>query len=123
MGLTIRIKGLSDKESYDCGYLSFGVFRMKVANLISTEFGSIYEKTYRESRNVTDADWAYMEQNCPAEMGPFLFHPDCEGKLTSKECKAIYGWLKDKKLDMLGHNYGVMEDYNMLEHWLNMYFT
>lgn len=121
MGLTICIKGLDDRQTYNCGYLTFGIFRQHIARMIGTEFGERYAKLYGPSKDLTDDDWKYLEDNCPEAIGPFLFYSDCDGKLTPKECRAIHGWLKDKKLDMEGHNYVVMEPYNMLEHWLNMF--
>ena len=121
MGLTISIKGLDDKESYNCGYITFGIFRQEISKLVSVEFGDMYRKMYQNSRGMTDEDWTFLEQNCPAEIGPFLFHCDCDGKLTPKECRSAYSWLKDKKMDMIGHNYIYMEPYNMLEHWLKMF--
>ena len=42
MGLTIRIPGMRD--TYDCGYITFGRFRMELASTYNQEMGEIYEK-------------------------------------------------------------------------------
>lgn len=51
----------------------------------------------------------------------FLFHSDCDGKFTWMECRRVYNAIKDLRMDMQGHNYGVMKPYNMLEHWKNIF--
>ena len=64
----------------------------------------------------------YLEHNCPYGLGLFLFHSDCDGKLTPKECRLIYNDIKDLKMDLLGHNYSDMKTYNILDRWKNMFY-
>ena len=49
---------------------------------------------------------------CNDDLDIFLWHSDCDGKLTPKECKKIYDAMKDLKVEM---NY-----YDMHQLWLNM---
>lgn len=53
MGLTIRIPGMRD--TYNCGYITYGVFLMKLATAYNQEMGEIYEnisnQRYRFIRN------------------------------------------------------------------------
>ena len=47
MGLSIRIPGM--KDTYDCGYISFGMFRMEVADAFNKEMGNLYRKWYKSA--------------------------------------------------------------------------
>jgi len=42
MGLTVRAKGLT--ETYDCGYVTFGIFRQKLAAAYDELLGAKYSK-------------------------------------------------------------------------------
>lgn len=97
MGLTIKIKGM--KDTYDCGYHTFNMFRRALA--------TAYIARYYELSN--------------PDLDVFLFHSDCDGKLTPKECRGIYNAIKDLEMSMPGHNYGDMVSYNMLERWKSMF--
>jgi len=136
MGLTVRAKGLSDENSFDCGYITFGQFRIGLAKAYNPEFGDLYERWYHwyHSEEFSSADFNRMGRLCGSGIGHFLFLSDCDGKLTPQECRAIYNDIKDLHMEMEGHNYGIMKPYNMLEHWkamfkhcakrrVNMYFT
>lgn len=46
----------------------------------------------------------------------FLWHSDCDGKLTPKECKLIYNELKNIDIQDLEYS----NEYTMHELWLNM---
>lgn len=124
MGLTVRAIGLSDEDSFDCGYITFNQFRIKLAKAYNPEFGDLYERWYHwyHSEEFPSADFNRMVQLCGSGIGHFLFHGDCDGKLTPKECRAIYNDIKDLHMDMEGHNYGNMKPYNMLEHWKKMFW-
>ena len=130
MGLTIRIKGMP--ETYDCGYITFSNFRKGLAYTYDFQLGGLYEKDME--RGLTESEAVLWNRICNNDLDIFLFHSDCDGKLTPQECRKIYNVIKDLKMDMVGHNYGDMKTYNMLERWkemfkfcyqhrLNMYFT
>lgn len=124
MGLTVRAIGLSDEDSFDCGYITFNQFRIKLAKAYNPEFGDLYERWchWYHSEKFPSADFNRMVQLCGSGIVHFLFHSDCGGKLTPKECRAIYDDIKDLHMDMEGHNYGNMKPYNMLEHWKKMFW-
>lgn len=123
MGLTIRIPGMRD--TYNCGYITYGVFLMKLATAYNQEMGEIYEKYFKSAialyPKLTDTEIARYNELCNPDLDILLFHSDCGGKLTPKECKRIYKAIKDLKMDMPGHNYGGMKPYNMLERFKMMF--
>ncbi len=123
MGLRATAKGLDERTEFDCGYMTFGYYRMAVASAYNERFGELFKQHYTGlSRNMTDAERkelaGYM---LPGGLAIFLNHADCEGKFTPKECRVVYNALKPLKVEMQGHNYGVMEPYDMHEHWLNIF--
>ena len=120
MGLTIRAKGMSDEDSFDCGYIIFGQFRIGLAKAYNPEFGDLYERWYH-SEELSRTELNTMMRLCGSGIGHFLFHIDCDGRLTSQECRQIYNDIKDLHMDMKGRNYGNMKPYNMLDHWKAMF--
>lgn len=119
MGLYAYAKGLSEEECYDCGYITFGLYRRKVASSYNKRLGELYEKTYKE--DLTNEEIVEWNKLCNDDLDIFLWHSDCDGKFTPSECKKIYNVLKDLKIEMQGHNYSNMKLYNMHEHWLNIF--
>ena len=127
MGLTATAKGLTDETGFDCGYITFGNFRIRLAETYDKKSGAAYKKWYfRGGGNFDAAGLDELEQRMMEELlnkpvGLFLFHSDCEGKMSAKECREVYEDIKDLEMDMVGHNYGVMKPYNMLEHWKSIF--
>lgn len=115
MGLDIRIKGMSYEETYHCGYITFGNYRMEVAKAYNEEFGTLYEKEYKSfyKGKLTEEEINRWNEICNDDLDLFLNHSDCEGKLTWQECKKIYNAMKDLDVKM---NY-----YDMHQKWLNMF--
>lgn len=123
MGLDIRIKGMTYDETYHCGYITFGVYRCKVAEAYNKEFAEIYEKPYTQIfYQYTKEDIKKLNLLCNDDLDLFLNHCDCSGKLSWRECKKIYKVMKNLKVEMKGHNYGTMKEYDMHELWLNMLY-
>ena len=120
MGLYAYAKGLSGEERYDCGYITFGVYRQKVAEAFNKQLGELYKKYYRDIK-LTKEEIEKWNKLCNDDLDIFLFHSDCEGKFTPQECKKIYNVIKDLKIEMTGHNHGIMKQYNMHEHWLYIF--
>lgn len=118
MGLYAHAKGLTDETCYDCGYLTYGVF---LCELIKTAYGGKCYDMFRyhmiHDVPFTEEEFEYWNEHCNDDLDILIFHSDCDGKFTPQECKKIYNAIKDLHMDMLGHNYGVMKPYNMLEHW------
>jgi len=123
MGLTVSAKGLSGEQTYDCGYITFAAYRQKVAYAWNEEFGKLYEKPYKDYsfQGYTDEEIERWNAICNDDLDIFLNHSDCDGKFTPQECKKIYEAMKELKVDMKGHNYGVMKTYDMHEQWLYMF--
>ena len=120
MGLCATAKGLTDETEFNCGYLTFGHFRIALAKAYNAELGAIYEKYYREE-DLTDQEISRYDELCDPDLDIFLFHDDGEGHFTAAECRKVYNAIKDLNMDMVGHNYGVMKPYNMLDHWKNIF--
>lgn len=118
MGLTVSAKGLDGKTGFDCGYITYGNF---ILELIKVAYGEkchqIFRNSMRSGKPFTDDEEAYWNSVCNDDLDLLIFHNDCDGKFTPQECRKIYNAMKDLKSDMMGHNYGVMEPYNMFEHW------
>lgn len=121
MGLDIKIKGMSYEETYHCGYMTFKVYRLEVAKAYNDEIGELYESMMRFPYRLTEEEINRWNEICNDDLDLFLLHSDCDGKLTWKECRAIYKAMKDLKFDMQGHNYGAMNVYDMHTQWLNMF--
>lgn len=120
MGLDVYAKGLSEEESYSCGYIKFGIYRQKVAEAYNKTIGELYKKYYR-SEELSNEEIEQWNKLCNDDLDIFLFHSDCDGKFTPKECKKIYNAMKNLKINMIGHNYGIVNQYNMHEHWLKIF--
>lgn len=122
MGLYATAKGLTDETCYYCGYIHYFAF---IIDLIRCAYGEkcmeIFRDAARYDREFTDEEVKYWNNHCNDDLDIFIFHSDCDGKFTPDECRRIYNAMKDLKMDMVGHNYGVMKPYNMLEHWKNIF--
>lgn len=112
MGLDVSIKGLDYKDTYHGGYITFGVYRKKVAKAYNDRIGELYAKIYIED-DLTNEEIKEWNELCNNDLDMFLWHSDCDGKFTPKECKKIYNILKDLNIEM---NY-----YDMHKLWLNMF--
>lgn len=122
MGLDIRIKGMTYEETYSGGYLTFNLYRLNVAKAYNNEIGELYKKSMiYPYTSLSDEEFDRWNKICNDDLDLFLLHSDCDGKLTWKECRAIYKVMKDLKVDMQGHNYGMMNVYDMHTQWLNMF--
>lgn len=121
MGLDIEIKGLNREDTYHAGYMRFANYRVKVAKAFNKTIGEIYEKPYKHyDYKFTEEDTRRWNEFLPDENSPmnkFLWHSDCDGKFTPKECKEIYNILKDLNVEETFYN----TNYTMHELWLNMF--
>jgi len=119
MGLDVSIKGLTRKQTYHGGYITFNIYRKNIASAYNERLGELYKKTFKE--DLTDEEIEEWHKLCNNDLDLFLWHSDCDGKFTPKECKKVYNILKDFNIEMQGHNYVEMEFYNMHKLWLNMF--
>jgi hypothetical protein len=123
MGLDVYAVGLTCETGYSCGYITFGMYRQKVAHAYNEEFGRLYEKPYKDFffKGYTENEIKRWNEICNDDLDIFLNHSDCGGKFTPQECRKVYNTMKGLKVEMQGHNYGVMKPYGMHEHWLNIF--
>lgn len=121
MGLDIQIKGLSRENTYHAGYIRFANYRMKVAKAFDEILGEIYKKPYLSfGYEYSEEDIKQWNKILPDEnsaMNKFLWHSDCDGKFTPKECKEIYDILKSLNVEEMFYD----EETTMHELWLNMF--
>lgn len=120
MGLHAHAKGLTEETEFNCGYLTYMNFRKSLAYAYNKEIGEMFESLLNGGDLTVEQEIRWNEI-CNDDLDIFLFHSDCGGKFTWRECRRIYNAIKDLHMDMQGHNYCVMEPYNMLEHWKNIF--
>ena len=120
MGLCATAKGLTGETEYNCGYISYVNFLRNLASCYDEAIGEMYEKLL-DGKELTEAEEAEWDKRCDPYLDLLLFHSSCDGKFTWQECRGIYNTIKDLRMDLLGHNYSIMEPYNMLEHWKNIF--
>lgn len=110
MGLNVKIKGLTYKETYNGSYVYYWKYRHEVAIAYNKRLGEIFKQSlYRQLTKEEIEEWNKI---CNDDLDLFLWHSDCDGKFTPKECKKIYNVLKD--LDLKDFT----EIHNL---WLNMF--
>lgn len=118
MGLDISVKGLERKDTYHGGYITFNLYRKNVASAYNERLGELYKKTFKDELQPEEIkEWNNL---CNDDLDIFLWHSDCDGKLTPKECKKIYDVMKNLKVEMQGHNHIEMNYYDRHQLWLNM---
>lgn len=121
MALCASAKGLTLETEFYGGYISYGNFLVKLAYAYNEEIGRMYEDMCRHNKELSKEEENRWNELCDDDLDLLLFHSDCDGKFTWKECRRIYNAIKDIHMDLIGHNYIVMEPYNMLEHWKNIF--
>lgn len=121
MGLCATAKGLTAETEFNCGYFTYMRFLINLAHAYNPEIGQMYERICNGGHSLDDCEEARWDELGNDDLDLLLFHSDCSGKFTPQECRKIYNVIKDLKMDMQGHNYGVMKFYNMLEHWKNIF--
>lgn len=114
MGLDISVKGLERKDTCHCGYITFNLYRKNVASAYNERLGELYKKTFKDELQPEEIkEWNNL---CNDDLDIFLWHSDCDGKLTPEECKKIYNELKKLKIKDLPYS----DKWTMQELWLNM---
>lgn len=115
MGLDISVKGLEKKDTYHCGYITFNLYRKNVASAYNERLGELYKKTFKDELQPEEIkEWNNL---CNDDLDIFLWHSDCDGKLTPEECKKIYNELKKLKIKDLPYS----DKWTMQEIWLKMF--
>ena len=114
MGLALEAKGL---ETINIGYVGFGIVRMQIASTVSWKLGIAYRSLYSKE-GMTTKDKKYIRNNFDETLVNFLFHSDCDGKMTPKECGQLYKVLKDHDIRFGDPKYDTYYEnlLNMLNH-------
>jgi len=115
MGLDVKIKGLDRENTYHASYIGFAEYRRRIADAYNKIIGELYRKTYKE--DLTKEEIEEWNKLCNENLDIFLWHSDCDGKFTPKECKKIYDVLKTLNVDMFYRKNNI----TMHELWLNMF--
>jgi len=89
MGLDLRANDYPN-EPLHIGYIGFGIVRKQIAKSYNEELGKLYEKTYSMFDNqLTEEEGSRYNEICDDDLDILLNHSDCDGKLTTQECKKI----------------------------------
>ena len=118
MGLVLTVKGF-DEEIYDSGYMGFTQFRIAVLSAYDKDLGTIYQKWLKnyitDANALTSAENVKLRTLLKTPWKHLLLHSDCDGKLTPRQCKAIYNLTKDLRCDYQQANYLDTTGKNLLE--------
>lgn len=97
MGLDIMIKGLDYKDSYHSSYTGFAHYRKEIAKAYNKRFGELYEIAmlkFLKGEDLSSKEIEELNKLCNDDLDIFLWHSDCDGKLTVSECRKVYKLLK-----------------------------
>ena len=86
--IKLEAKGL---ETINIGYVGFGIVRMQIASTVSWKLGIAYRSLYSKEGMTTKVK-KYIRNNFDETLVNFLFHSDCDGKMTPKECFNTQGF-------------------------------
>lgn len=77
-------------------------YRMKIAELYNKRIGELYYK--RMSYPLLKEEVEEWNKLCDDDLDIFLWHSDCDGKLTVKECRKVYKVLKQFEINDIPFN-------------------
>lgn len=113
MGLCLENK----KRDMKLGYIGFGFLRQCIAYAYDNRLGELYKKMY-VNENLTQDEYEELENLSNNDLGILLWHSDCDGKLTSKECKKIYNVIKNIDISTQPLSTKVNDDFEQLKEML-----
>lgn len=101
MGLYLYPKESEDGVAMSIGYGRFAALRREI---VKAAYGELMCLIYDVKVNApwpgfTPAELLYWEQNSNNDLEPFIWHPDCDGEMTSEECEKTYNTIKDLTLN------------------------
>lgn len=125
MGLTITV---NDYDSFDIGYIGFGVFRLTLAETFNKRLGILYRRwifgniSYREKKPLSKKEFEEFK-SLAGDLFIFLAHPDNEGSFTPSESRKIYKSIENLKMDFQANEkYHVQGNFNVLERLKKMFY-
>ena len=117
MGLTITV---NDYDSFDIGYIGFGVFRLALAETFNKRLGILYRRWF--FGGLSDKEFEELK-NLAGDLLIFLAHPDCEGSFTPSESRKIYKIIENLKMDFQANEeYRGQDNFNVLERLKKMFY-
>ena len=116
MGLSLQATGYEDLR---IGYGSFSLLRKDIAKAYSQKHGDLYSVMLQSlltglPENFTE-NW---NEGCDDDLDILLWHSDCDGRLTPKECGKIYKSLEKLNVNFENEEYKIFYEKmkNMLLH-------
>lgn len=122
MGADFRAKGLARDKCYHAGYYALVSFKIKLAKRFNKEAGELLEYFWIQKRGCDEEIAAKLNTMFTDGQKEILFASDADDKWTPHQSKIAYLAIKDVYLDMMHHNYGSNEWYNMLELFKGMFY-
>lgn len=110
--------GLSYEKNYHGSYSLFGKYRTLVAKAYNPILGELYKKSLiyeLTGKKFTENEIKKWNTLCNDDLDIFLWHSDCDGKFTPRECKRIFDALKNLKVDF------VINGKDIHDLWLNIF--
>lgn len=125
MGLRITV---NDYDSFDIGYIGFGVFRLILAETFNKRLGILYRRWvfgglyYRQEKPLSDKEFEEFK-SLAGDLLIFLAHPDNEGYFTPSESRKIYKSIENLKMDFQANEkYHGQGNFNVLERLKKMFY-
>lgn len=92
MGLDTFADGLSWEQNFHGMYFIFNWFRDE---LVRSLYGQVCYEAYRViGHEFTEYEVQVWNSVCDDDLDIFLWHSDCSGSFTPKECRRVYKALK-----------------------------
>ena len=101
MGLDIYIKGYPREKAHHASYGLFNRYREDLSAVLGERYQTLYRKheyTNDEIQEIYDIENKAIDTlgiELVSGLTIFLWHSDCDGKLTPKQCKMCYDAIKD----------------------------
>ena len=97
MGLYLYAK---TRKGLTISYIHFGHLRQAIVRaaydvVMQNDYEDLYKYPYRDFDAI---ETGYWNAHCNDDLDLLIWHSDCDGTLSSEECKRIYGVLKDMEL-------------------------
>ncbi len=102
MGLDVYAKGLVNSERPEASFITIGYigYSFIMKELARIAYCAEMSDLYSDYRHIwTQADCDFWNARCNDDLDLLLFHSDCDGKFTPKECRRVYNAIKGFRLD------------------------
>ena len=102
-------------------------YRMRIAELYNKRIGELYSKN--RLYPLTQEEEKEWNTLCNNDLDIFLWHSDCDGKLTVKECRKVYKVLKEYDFNLFPFPFNEMHKKFLsnlkfcIDNRRNMYFV